>query len=166
MNAFAFSSRNISGLILLAIMSLSILSCKRYEDGPLISFRSAESRVENDWAASLVSRNEVRETQFFCRYELSLGEDKAFDWTLLAANAPESETQLYQGTWNLIDKQQIRLEFTSEETPTPDTENVLMDITRLRDKEMWVNFLINGDRFFLHLEPLGSFTTDSTRCTQ
>ncbi|MEM6633343.1 MAG: hypothetical protein AAF694_26965 [Bacteroidota bacterium] len=166
MNAFASSSRIYRLIMVGILLSFCFISCKRYDDGPLFSFRSAEARVENDWAASLVSRNEIQETQFYCRYELSLGEDKAFDWTVLTANTPEDQTQIFQGTWNLIDKQQIRLEFTSEETPTPDTENVLMEITRLKEKDMRVNFLINGDRFFLHLEPLGSFTTDSTRCAQ
>lgn len=140
-------------------------SCKRYEDGPLISFRPAESRVENDWSASLVSRNEITETQFYCRFDIVLGEDKGFDWTVLRANVADTETEIYQGTWSLIDKQQIRMEFNEGSTPAPNIEILLMDIDRLKEKEMWVNYILEGDRFFLHLEPMGSFDTDSTRCT-
>ncbi len=163
-NSF-FSSLCMQKLCLCCMIGLMFMSCKRYEDGPLISFRPAESRVENDWSASLIARNEITETQFYCRFDLSLGENKGFDWSVLAANMPDTETEVYQGTWSLIDKQQIRLDFNVDSSPSPNIETLLMDISRLKEKEMWVNYIQGGDRFFLHLEPMGSFETDTTRCT-
>lgn len=147
------------------LVGCMMASCKRYEDGPLISFRPAESRVENDWSASLVSRNEITETQFYCRFDINFGEDKGFDWTVLEANTDDTETEVYQGTWVLIDKQQIRMEFNPGSSPSDNVETLLMDISRLKEKEMWVSYILEGDRFFLHLEPMGSFQADSTRCT-
>ena len=158
---------SLSTLLIFSFFLSALVGCKRYEDGPLISFRSPKARVTNDWSASLVSRNEIRETQFYCRYDLNFTKDNNFVWFLQAANTSDTALTLYEGTWDLIsDKTQIRLEFTSAETPTFSTQNLIMDIVRLKEKEMWVNYLINGDRFFAHFEPAGSFTSDSTRCSQ
>lgn len=34
---------------LLIIISITVVSCKKYDEGPAISFRSAKARVEGDW---------------------------------------------------------------------------------------------------------------------
>ena len=47
----------------IAVLGISFSSCKKYEEGPGLRFRSKKARVEGEWTLSTVSENGVDQPQ-------------------------------------------------------------------------------------------------------
>lgn len=81
--------------IILAVgVSVTQSGCKKYEDGPAISFRSTTSRLTNHWKFLKVTSNSVDITNQFNGYEWEILKDGNFNHYV---NAVLAKT----GTWRM-----------------------------------------------------------------
>ena len=133
--------------IILTTISVALLSaCKKYEDGPLISFASKQSRISNDWRVEKAIDNGTEVTGSFDKYEITLRKNETASltahYTFLGV-AYEFNTQ---GTWSLEDhKEMIKVDYENDEA------DANYYILRLKEKELWVRQ--EGTNLELHLAP-------------
>jgi hypothetical protein len=81
--------------IILAVgLSVTQSGCKKYEDGPAISFRSSTARLTNHWKISKVTSNANDITLQFSGHEWEILKDGNFN---LFVNAVLAKT----GTWRM-----------------------------------------------------------------
>ena len=120
-------------LTLGVIMAIGV-GCKKYEEGPLISFKSKESRVINTWKAKYVFRDDEDVTAWFDQWEwmTDLKEDGRME---VSTKIDEDSVFVQHGFWDLEnDKVEIRFIYTDPPV-TPDRKNV--EILKLLDDELW-----------------------------
>jgi hypothetical protein len=81
------------------IAMLIFTECKKYQEGPLISFRSKKSRIEGKWKFDKVLSNGVDKTVDFVNAEIEFATDGSYSNTrLVPGNATPLESK---GTWVL-----------------------------------------------------------------
>lgn len=137
-------------LVLALLMSAPLMftGCRKYPDGPTISFISKEERVSNTWTATSVFRNNIDETVKYETYDLAFTRSGTFTWTLKLDGAPADVT--LTGTWELASvKEQLRLEY--QDVAAGETRLLFMDVLKLKEDEMWVGFISDGDQYDLKL---------------
>lgn len=111
-------------------------SCRKYEDGPLISLTSRKKRVANTWVINRAYENGREVTHRFEHYELYLTENGSAE---LDANYTvfgytfEDETS---GTWRFINKDE-EIQFNFEHSSQDATYMIL----RLTKDEFWLRKL-------------------------
>lgn len=139
----------ISIAFLAVIVSLAGLQgCKKYEEGPYISFLSKEARVTNTWHAKNVLRDLDDYTPWFEDMTIDLREDGR--WTITDKDDLDS-TFTQEGFWDLInDKEQIRMLF-SDPPVNPDRKDY--DILKLKDEELWIREITDSVTWTFHLIP-------------
>jgi len=143
-------------LCLSAMFSLS--ACRKYEDGPSLSFSSKESRVVNDWKAVGFARNDITEINDYENITMSFseiaGDDEEdfgdFTWTTRLKN--DTTDWSFSAKWQFATlKKQIKLSYTDS---TLNEDRLLyMDILRLKKDEMWLNYQIETDYYHIRLVP-------------
>jgi hypothetical protein len=134
-------------------------SCQKYEEGPLLSFRSPEKRVTNEWtvvyAEDLDKAENITEQFDEVNYSIRISKNDSFQLTY---NAPVRRSGLQQrkvnGTWEFVDDaKKIRWEFQGYDPYrflSNKGETTL--ILKLRKDELWMQNQAND--LELHLKPL------------
>ncbi len=137
-------------LALLMAVPMLFTGCRKYPDGPTISFRPKQERVANNWKATSIFRNNIDETNRYEVYDLSFNRAGTFSWTIKLDGAPADFT--LTGTWEIASvDEQIRLEY--DDPSAGETRLLFMDILKLYEDEMWVGFISEGDTYDLKLFP-------------
>ena len=105
-------------------LALLLNSCRRYEEGPFISLRTVENRVQNTWKWSLALENSINRTGELADSTITFFEDNTV--RVCADNEGCRE-----GAWNLITKKsRLQLIFGTQATA--------YDFRFLSAKEMWL----------------------------
>ena len=144
--------------IVLFAVSL-LVGCKRYEDGPVLSFKSRTERVKNDWKANVFSRNDLNELDEYDYIHVTVTNDQ-----FLIEAKPKDDTIVHRfdATWELASlDRQIK---TSFDSPVTGQEALLyFDIFKLKEEELWLEyvgtkalelpFTVTNNRYILRLEP-------------
>ncbi len=134
------------GLGIVASATLLLGSCKKYEEGPMVSLKSKKERVSNTWKIEKAYRNGNDVTSDYDQYELQMltdGDARLVAIYTFGDFTFEAETD---GTWNFQnDKEEIRLDFEND-----DADNVYQ-ILKLKEKELWIRE--KGGEDELHLIP-------------
>ena len=140
-------------LTLFIAFAIVFQSCQTYEDGPTISLKSKTARVENKWKPAIVSRNDLNETDQYLKYTLDFGEDGSFSW--MRQRLLDSTTTEIKGQWSLSSaNRQIKLRYEVPFDSVSFTERLLyMDIQRLKEDELWLNYFDDEDCHGLRLIP-------------
>lgn len=146
--------------LIIALLAVSLLfGCQRYEDGPVISFKSRTTRVENNWKANVFSRNDLNELD---QYEYMNVAITGTQFTWQAKPIGEDTVYTFDATWELASlDRQIKTTFLS---PVTNEEALLyFDIFRLKDDELWLEyvgtkslelpFTLTNNRYVLRLDP-------------
>ena len=116
---------------------IALSGCKKYEDGPGLSFSSKKSRVAADWQFKKVLYNSVDETSEYLDYTWEMTKDGDFN---LVSNG-----NIDHGTWDFaLDKE--GLDFRSD-----DGSLVRYNIKRLTAKDLWMESVIFGDTIYIEL---------------
>lgn len=137
----------IYSLIIIATAFVAF-SCKKYEEGPGISFRSPDTRLEGTWVLETYLRNGQDETSqlLISNYMESYMEDGAYKRSY---TEPDGDPFEEQGSWSFeSDKEKIKLSGISSIELTANTSTVTtssIDILRLKKKELWYSFENGGD---------------------
>jgi len=112
-------------LIYIYLIFIVLLSCKKYEDGPLVSFRSKQARIVGRWELDKVIVNgvEKRDDLFFFRMDISDGGEVVL----------YGKGGIIKGVWQFDNnKESIKFKFETDNSWTKET------ILRLKEKELWL----------------------------
>ena len=123
-------------ILVLALLSLTVVSCGKYEEGPGFSLISKKNRITNTWILSKVEVNGLDETPSSSSYtmKITLKEDETVTAEYTVFTLPYTIT----GTWAFnSDKSALIL--------TDNTGTSTNTIVRLTNKEMKLRQISNGD---------------------
>lgn len=121
-------------LLTAAIVGITVFeSCKKYEEGPGISFRSRKERIANTWKVEKYTVGGTDETSSFNiltpDYRIIL--DKEGAATATFTNPLGGGTVTSTGTWELItDDEEIKVSFGNSIS--------IYQIIKLKEKELWI----------------------------
>lgn len=128
-------------LLIVGISAALVPSCKKYEDGPRLSFKSKKSRVANEWKYEQVtSSNGANLTSSYANNFVEFKKDGSYIMTYSYGSAT--------GTWQFAsDKEDIVL----TESGSGDSET--LHILRLKEKELWFTISDSYGTMQYHLVP-------------
>ena len=133
------STKNIFACML--ILGASLIGCKKYEEGPALSFRSKTARVSNTWKVMSYTINSADNTPFLTSINYTETYDKDGNYSY------NSTLDAGAGKWEFqADKEQIKRSGVSGQP----TETLY--ILRLKEKEFWYYFLDGNDKHEIHLQ--------------
>ncbi len=135
--------------VLIIAVSLFLLSCKKYEEGPLFSFRSKTERLSNTWKVQQYFENGVDKTNdfnnIFKDYIMTISKENSYTITYKAfgiINYSEA------GTWYFnTDKTKVTFKNNNNNTST-------WKILKLMEKELWSEYIDTNKTIKVHLIPL------------
>jgi len=114
-------------------------SCKKYDDGPLLSFRSKTARIVNQWVIDKVMSKGVDATKNYPKdYLLSINKDMTYS---LVSNGITQE-----GTWAFDDKKE-----TFSLTLSTTGIAIVYIIKRLKNKELTFDEVVNTETYTFYL---------------
>lgn len=127
-------------LLLAAAMGiiLSFSSCKKYEDGPALSFRTKTSRLVGDWTVVKVDGQKLSESGTLINIDFDKGGDFAMASSYFSFNGPNYSTR-ETGEWEWENgKEEIEIETGRFKED--------WEILRLTNKELWFE-IENGQKW-------------------
>ena len=131
--------KQLSTIILLAaIIFPSIQSCKKYPNGPLISFRSRTERVSNTWKVDNYKLNGSDLTSLASGYSETFSKDGnySFSWGILAGT----------GKWAFQNSdKEIRI------TGVSNKSSETLYILKLEENEFWYYYTDGNDKNEFHM---------------
>ena len=140
----------LSLVILLAIVAVSFNSCRKYEEGPNISFRSKEARVTNNWRieSAIVNGTEEANNPKWEKQKHYFYRNKSYNITVIDPVTLELEN--LNGSWELYDngkKLSISIKNFSGNVDSVADYNII----KLFDKQFWIRKIDNSVE--LHFVP-------------
>jgi hypothetical protein len=159
-------------LLLLFFISVSLISCKRYEDGPSISFRSAEKRLTGKWKVSQITNDDKDLTANY--YSLGLDQfpfNIYSDWNhqnfISITNADGSIVA--KSILSLNKKKNVMTFGLIPETVSKSIANNIFSIIpplaagndwkilRLKNDEFWIRTNFDSNNFEIHFDLITDF---------
>lgn len=159
-------------LLLILFIPLLLVSCKKYEDGPSISFRSAEKRLAGKWRVSELLYNDKDITvayyaPHFDLYPINIYSDWSRSYFISITHTDGSV--IAKSVMSLNKKKNVMTFGLVPETPYKDiatniftvippfsTENN-WTILRLKNDEFWIRTNFETNNFELHFDLLNDF---------
>lgn len=155
---------------LLTLLS-AITACTKYEEGPAISFRKAENKVEGNWQISSYTVDGIDSMQMIADLHLEgrfwfAERDGTSAAPLYITTIVQDTTYFYSGDWFIQDKHTVQMAFYTLKKNTiiplirldSDNQRPLAGywrILRLKRKEnMWLQLDKNGKRYELQFKPV------------
>ncbi len=130
--------KKIFALVVLATFVLfGTYSCKKYEEGPMISLRTKTARVANDWKLNKAEQDGVDITANYPSAEQTMKKDGGYSASFNGLS--------YTGTWEFDSKKEnilIKVEGS--------TDQLKYKIIRLKEKELWLEQTVGSQtiRFY------------------
>jgi hypothetical protein len=123
------------------VLAVAFSACKKYPDGPALSFRSKTDRLCNTWKVESYTINGVDSTTSYtaAEYTIQFNKNNSVVETILGASFDN-------GTWAFDSKKDNILLTRSSVVST-------LQILKLEKKELWLQETDNGYTEVLHLEP-------------
>jgi len=131
-------TKSIVLLIFISTMIFGAQSCKKYEDGPLISLSTRVSRVANNWKVENYKVNDVDYTSLVADYKETFTTDKnySFTWGILGGT----------GTWDFANNYaEVRI------TGTDNVTSQTLTILKLEQKQFWYYVMDGNDKKEYHM---------------
>ncbi|HTA61922.1 MAG TPA: hypothetical protein VK835_05680 [Bacteroidia bacterium] len=124
-------------LFVICMMPL-VQGCKKYPDGPLISFRSRAERVANTWRVDNYQKNGTDYTSLMAGYTETYTRDGGYSYSW--GNVSGTGVWMFQNS----DKE-IAL------TGLKNQENHTLVVLKLEEKEFWYYYISGNDRHEFHM---------------
>jgi len=130
--------KKIFALVVLATFVLfGTYSCKKYEEGPLISLRTKTARVANDWKLNKAEQDGVDITANYPSAEQTFTKDGKYTASINGLS--------YAGTWEFDSKKEnilIKIDGSTDQSK--------FKIIRLKEKELWLEQTVGSQtiRFY------------------
>jgi len=123
------------------VFLFSIQSCSKFEDGPVISFRTKKQRLSQNWKIeySINLKTGVRHSADYESWLLSFTKGGSYSKSIYYNNTPTTIT----GNW-ILSGNQLKLE------TTVGSEKIIefYTITKLTKKELWVKDLLEEIHYY------------------
>ena len=128
------------------IAAALISSCKKYEDGPMVSLKSRKERVANTWVIDKALRNNEDVTKSYDNFILTLSKDGDAKLVYSSSFLGVDYSVDTDGTWEFQNKdEKIAMDFKAD-----DADNTYT-ILKLKEDELWLRETGGEDE--LHLKP-------------
>lgn len=120
-------------ILTVTMLATGLVGCNKYDEGPAISFRSAASRVENNWEPKVILEDGEDVSFYFQNFSIEITEDGRF----VITDIDEMDSTFTQeGFWSLEnDNEDLQFIYTNPPV-TPD--RVTFSIQKLKKDEMWL----------------------------
>jgi hypothetical protein len=116
--------KRILAVVVLLAIGLGMNSCKKYDEGPMISLRSKNARMANEWVIDKVMTNGVDVSfNFSDDFLWNIKDDGTY---ILTSNGVDQD-----GTWT-FDDDKVKITFEEGSTGTLEVFDILM----LKNKEL------------------------------
>lgn len=125
-------------MIVVALLSVTIQSCKKYPDDDTVSLRSRKERVSNTWDVENYKINGTDYTSLVSSYieTFKTNGDYNYSWGLLNGN----------GTWSFQNNdKEINL------IGSDDQSSRTLFILKLEEKTFWYYYMVGDDKHEFHL---------------
>ena len=138
---------NIQKTLVIGIAAMMLTTgCKKYEDGPAVSFRSKKARIANTWRVDKALNGSEDVTSDFDQYELQMLTNGNATLSALYHLGDLSFEFQTNGTWSLENNNEdLRLDFEN------DAADETYEILRLKEDELWLR--TKSKDLELHLTP-------------
>lgn len=123
--------------LLLLILVTSSIGCQKYEDGPMLSFRSRAERLANTWRVENYKVNGNDYTSLVSNYTETYSKDGnySYSWGILSGT----------GSWKFQSKDaEIKL------TGISNQDDHTLVILKLEEKALWYYYMDGNDRKEFH----------------
>jgi len=151
------------GTVLFILLLIS--SCKKYDEGPWISFRTKEKRIIGTWEVNKFYVNGNDSSQFFLKYDSPIFSfEKSSIYISLADmhRPPENTTKYLDGYWDFIDnKKGISMSFEThgeqddsnlEYGPFQGEKDSKWEIKKLKTEEFYLETDFENSHYRLELK--------------
>ena len=140
-------------LVSFAALMFANTGCKKYEEGPVISFRSKKARVVNDWKVDEIYKNGTKQDLDNTTYEITFNDDNTGEEEITYQTALGNITSKYKFNWEFNeDKTKIILSDVDDNgNETGETSEIT--ILKLFEKEFWYEYKDDDDTYEYHLLP-------------
>lgn len=119
-------------IIISACFLISFNSCKKYEEGPLLSLYSKKKRLTGQWIFISVSYNEIDSTSNYFQSVVIFNETG----TLIYGDQKENDIIAIAGKWELVEKKEkLRLSLDSSLHPFYEGD---WTIKRFNYYDLWI----------------------------
>ena len=156
------TNKTIKKLILILIVLAAITEgCKKYPDGPCISFRSPIKRL---YGVYTLTKHTVNGEDSLSLYKDSLGQKfdffyndiEDFNSCIISGNRMDGYYCYIKWDWRLVDKNKILQIFNSDGTiigtgPFGKRKKPEWEIIRLTNKELYMKTTFNGKEYYVEL---------------
>ena len=131
-----FIKKSIAPLFLLLAIAATFGACKKYEEGPGLSLRSPEVRIEGTWKVFKATDKDGNDfTADFNGVEITFTKDGVYKY----AGTNQGVTFTATGTWSLnSDKTMITTKVSFDFGGVTITDETTSTILRLTKKEFWI----------------------------
>lgn len=126
--------------ILIAISSITIQSCKKYEEGPQFSLRTRTERVSNNWKVENYTINGVDATSLVSGYTETFTKENKFSYSWGVFNGT--------GNW-AFQNNDAEIKITGTDTQA----SRVLTILKLEEKSFWYKSVDGGVTSVMHLIP-------------
>ncbi|MEL6697410.1 MAG: hypothetical protein AAFV78_17405 [Bacteroidota bacterium] len=139
--------------LLLALVMVSAVflgACRKYPDGPSISFIPKETRVSQTWQATSISRNTIQEVTIYENFNFNFNSNGSVAWTTQLAG---EDPVVRNAQWELASvNEELKLTFDAANSPSGEERLLFMEIRRLTNNEMWLAYFWEGDEWDVRFE--------------
>ena len=115
------------------ILLATVVGCKKYEEGPLVSLRSKKERVANNWRVGQALDNGKDVTENYHQFDYDISKDGKVSltasYTLLDVDVSYTTT----GVWAFLNNNE-KISFDID----GNHHNIDYTILKLEEKEMWL----------------------------
>lgn len=125
----------------IVIVTASIIGCKKYEEGPILSLRSKTARVANTWKVESFTMNGSDFTSTFTSINYTETYDKDGNYSYNSSAGSGSGKWVFES-----DKEQIKRSGVSGQS------SATLYILRLKEREFWYYYMNGNDRHEFHLK--------------
>lgn len=129
-------------LCTLIFSSLLFMSCKKYAEGPAISFRSRAERVANTWKMERVVKNgnDITSAYTTIDYTETYTKDGAYSYISAAGSG--------SGKWEFLDR-----DSKIKRSGVSGQPSLMLTILKLKEDSFWYRYTDGGDDYEFHLVP-------------
>lgn len=137
-------------VIVILIVSCAVSSCRKYEEGPNVSFRTKKARVTNNWRieSAELNGNEVSLDPLWAKQKHYMYRDGKYIITIVDPITLEARN--LQGNWKLYDHDTKIALTTKNFSGNIDSTNEF-NILKLYNKQFWIRKVDNS--LELHFTP-------------
>lgn len=132
------------------VMLVSITSCRKYEEGPNVSFRTKKARITNNWKyeSAQVDGVEVSLDPYYAKQKHYFYRDGKYIQTII--DPVTLEARNLQGNWVLYDNDR-KIAITVKIPPANLDSTTNYNILKLFEKQMWLRTTDNAREY--HFAP-------------